>query len=185
MDYVMNGRTAGAQGHYHPRMAPHGNYPCLGDDAWVSIAVETEQEWQSLCEVMGDPAWVQDERFHDASNRIKNRLELDDFIGLWTRRYSPQEICSILQSADVACFPVQDILELYGDPHEQHQRLSTLVEVPDRTPADIIYGIPWRLHDTPGSIRTPQAELGEHNSYVFHELLGLSSMNVIGNSTRT
>ena len=53
MDYNMNGRIQGLQGNRHPVLCPHGNYPCQGDDKWVAIAVDTEEEWKNLCKGLG------------------------------------------------------------------------------------------------------------------------------------
>ena len=37
-------------------MAPHGVYPCEGDDQWVAIAVHDDACWQRLCRAMGREA---------------------------------------------------------------------------------------------------------------------------------
>jgi len=63
MDYKMNGRVQGLQGNRHPTLCPHGNYPCQGDDKWVSIAVDTEEDWKNLCAGLGAPEWISDKRF--------------------------------------------------------------------------------------------------------------------------
>ena len=52
-EYSMNGRVMGPQGNQHRRMAPHGIYPCTGQDQWVSIAVDTDETWRKFCELMG------------------------------------------------------------------------------------------------------------------------------------
>jgi crotonobetainyl-CoA:carnitine CoA-transferase CaiB-like acyl-CoA transferase len=41
-----------------------------------------------------------------------------------------------------------------------------------------LYGMPWLLSHTPGSVRTPAPLLGQHNEYVFHELLGMSTEEI-------
>ncbi len=58
MDYVMNGRVAGPIGNRHPLAvaAPHGVFPCAGEDRWITIAVTTDQEWQGLLATMEQPA---------------------------------------------------------------------------------------------------------------------------------
>ena len=57
MDYAMNGRVAGPLGNRHPlgAAAPHGVFPCAGEDRWISIAVFDEVEWQGLERAMGEP----------------------------------------------------------------------------------------------------------------------------------
>ena len=177
MDYVMNGRVAGHQGNLHPTLAPHGTYPCQGDDKWVSIAVDTEGEWQSLCQATGNSHWVQDERFQDKYSRMKHRDELDRLIGEWTRNYKHYEVTERLQKAGVAAAPVLDALEQYEDPHLRER--GTYVEVVQSTSGEeILLDTSWRLEDTPGGVRFASPNVGEHNDYVFGELLGLSPEGV-------
>lgn len=63
LEYSMNKRSPYRCGNQDAIMAPHNCYRCKGDDKWVSIAVATDEEWQALCRVMGDPAWSNDEAF--------------------------------------------------------------------------------------------------------------------------
>ena len=60
MYYVMNGRVAGPIGNRHPLAvaAPHGVFPCAGDDRWISIAVFEPEEWEGLVAAMGAPDWA-------------------------------------------------------------------------------------------------------------------------------
>ena len=53
MEFTMNGRVAGRIGNHDPHMSPHNVYRCAGDDEWVAIAVQSDEEWGRLCEVMG------------------------------------------------------------------------------------------------------------------------------------
>ena len=80
MDYQMNGRVARPQGNRHPYMSPHNNYPCAGEDKWVSIAVKTNEEWRSLCQAMGNPAWSSEERF--GNRRPKDAAEISKIDGI-------------------------------------------------------------------------------------------------------
>ena len=44
-------------------MAPHGCYPCSGEDRWIAVAVSNDEEWRSLCRVLDRPEWENDPRF--------------------------------------------------------------------------------------------------------------------------
>ena len=91
MEYGISGRSAGLRGTRNPLMAPHNNYPCLGDDKWVSIAIRTEVEWQAFCGAIGNPPWTSDPRFVDAYSRSSNIEELDRHVAQWTRERTPDE----------------------------------------------------------------------------------------------
>ena len=172
LDYSMNRRIMGTRGNLHPTMAPHGNYPCQGEDEWVSIAVASDEEWQGLCRAIGDPPWSRDERFADGSGRLQHREELDKLISEWTMQHSHHEATALLQQEGVAAAPVLNIEEQYFHPHFQERQTFVECHHP-RVGTETIYGIPWRLSAIPGEVRRHAPLLGEHNDYVFRELLGL------------
>ena len=53
LDFAANGREPTRIGNSDPVMAPHGCYPCAGEDRWIVIAVSEDSEWQGLCKVLG------------------------------------------------------------------------------------------------------------------------------------
>ena len=171
MEYFMNGRVLGTMGNRSPTMAPHNNYPCLGEDRWVSIAVDTEEEWRSFCTAIGNPPWVKEKRFSDKFNRQRNLEELDRLVSAWTINLSNYEVMDILQKAGVAATPCLDLMERFSDPHYAERGTHLQVEHP-ATGIDIIAGIPFKLSGTPGEVRRHAPMLGQHNDYVFRELLG-------------
>ena len=177
LDYVMNGRVLGPVGNAHPSMMPHDNYRCAGDDAWVAIAVRSEAEWQALCLATGHAEWADDSRFGDAYLRRQHRAELDGLITNWTRQYTPYEVMETLQAAGVAAMPVMNLEDQFRDPHLREREIHLESEHP-RVGLEFLHGIPWRLSGTPGRISRPAPLLGEHNHYVFSDLLGLPEAEI-------
>ena len=177
MEYFMTGRVLGTMGNRSPTMAPHNNYPCLGEDRWVSIAVDTEEEWRSFCAAIGNPPWVKQKRFNDKFNRQRNLEELDRLVSAWTINLSNYEVMDILQKAGVAAAPCLDLTERFSDPHFAARGTHLQVEHP-ATGVDIIAGIPFKLSGTPGEVRRHAPLLGEHNDYVFRELLGRTESEI-------
>ena len=173
LEYQMAGRALKPRGNYDPDFAPHNNYPCAGDDQWVSIAVRTEEEWQSFCRALGNPDWTGDPRFADKKSRLLNSPELDRLLTAWTHQHTREEVTRLLQQHGVAAMPVMNIEDQFADPHWQERRAYVDIEHP-HVGAEWLYGMPWLLSDTPGSVRTPAPLLGQHNEYVFCHLLGLS-----------
>ncbi|MDO8672510.1 MAG: CoA transferase, partial [Dehalococcoidia bacterium] len=152
MDYTMNGRVMGTQGNFHPTMAPHDMFPCKGKDKWVSIAVSTEEEWESLCRVMGNPQWTRATRFSDKYLRQKGSQELRELIGEWTRQYTNFEVTKMLQQAGVDAAPCLDVGERFLDPHFQEREIWITMEHP-ATGVDWLVGQPWKLSKTSGGVR--------------------------------
>ena len=73
LDSTVNTKEWDAQGYNEilgQQYSPYGAYPCLGEDEWVIIAVETEEEWQGLKTALGEPKWVSDKKFNSISNSL-------------------------------------------------------------------------------------------------------------------
>jgi crotonobetainyl-CoA:carnitine CoA-transferase CaiB-like acyl-CoA transferase len=68
LDWSANGRIWSRYGNRSPYKpaAPHGVYPCVGEDRWLTIACFTEAEWRALTQVAGYPEWAEDPRFVDS-----------------------------------------------------------------------------------------------------------------------
>ena len=174
MDYSMNGRSPMRTGNHDAIMAPHNCYRCKGHDAWISIAVANDQEWEALCRVMGSPEWTKEEAFSSAYSRWQNQDRLDRLMEEWTINYRYQELMELLQEAGVAAMPSFKAKDLFTNPHLIAREAITEVTHPVLGTRKTI-APPWKLSETPARISRPAPLLGEHNEYVFGELLGMST----------
>lgn len=172
MDFTMNGHIRNRNGNVDEIMAPHNCYPCKGKDRWISIAVATEPEWQSLCAAFGNPDWSKHADYADAYSRWQNQTRLDEHISNWTRNYTDYEAMELLQRAGVAAVPSFDAEELYSDPHLAERAFTDIVEHPT-IGAWIAIAPPWKLSATPARITSQAPSLGQHNEYVFCKLLNI------------
>ena len=177
LEYTMNGRVPGRRGNRDDAMAPHNCYRCRGEDRWVSIAVATEEEWQALCGVMGNPELTRDPRFSDDRSRWEHQEELDRIIGEWTRGQDDYDVTQKLQTAGVAAAPSLSSEGLFRDAHLKERGVFTQVEHPVLG-KDWVIRPPWRLSATPAGADRRSPLLGEHNDYVFKELLGLPAEEI-------
>lgn len=174
LDYTMNKRIRKRHGNRHEFMAPHNSYRCSGGDLkWVTIALSDDKEWDALCKVMGNPEWSKDEEFSDSLSRWKNQEELDNHIEQWTMNYTPYEITEMLQKVGVAAFPSLSNRDLVEDPHLNERGFFEEWDHPEigKRKYD---GLLWKMSKTPGKINRRAPLVGEHNDYVFGELLGMS-----------
>ena len=177
MDFSANGRTQQRMGNQDTSMSPHGCYPCLGDDRWITIAVATDLEWESLCWVLGQEEWAADPRFEDSLSRWQNRDALDALIGSVTSHWDAHELMHALQRGDVAAGAVLDSKDLLFDPHLNERGFYEVVAHHDSTgiPPLPYAGRPWKLSKTPAVKGKAAPLMGEHNSLVISELLGRTS----------
>ncbi len=177
LEYQMTGDIPAPPGNDDADFAPHNNYQCSGDDSWVSIAVANQCEWAALAGVLADGELESDERFADHAARWRNRRPLDEIISDWTRTVSPQQATETLQAAGVAAMPVMNIADQFADPHLDARGTYVEIDHP-HAGAEMLYGIPWLLSQTPGAVRTPAPLLGQHNEYVLSELLGMDDADI-------
>ena len=176
LGYSMNRRLPQPTGNRHSSMAPHGCYPCAGDE-WVTIAVDDDQRFAALCRVMGRPGLAADTRFADVVSRYRNQDQLDGIVQEWTRQLTPQAVTEALQGAGVSAAPLLGVPALFDDPHLRARGFWESVSHPDAGTWDVD-GVPWRLSRSPAHIRLPAPRTGEHNEYVLRSLLGLSEEEV-------
>ena len=178
LDYTMNKRIQGRIGNRHSSMAPHGCYPCKGDDKWVAIAVRSEEEWRHLCAAMNNPDWTKDERFSDMPGRWKNQDELNKCIGAWTKNFGHYEVMHMLQGAGVPAAAVLNVKEILLDEHVKERGFLEMVDHPEvgRRPMPTMS---FKMSKTPGSIRKSGHLLGEDNEYILGKLLGITEPEMV------
>ena len=172
LDFAMNGREQSAQGNGNGAATPHGVYRCAGDDAWVSIAVTSETEWQGLRRALGNPDWAGDSSFGDGYQRWLHREELETRLEEWTRQRTPGEVTETLQREGVAAFPSLAADQLMVDPHLAARESFPEVTHPEKGRQRGV-GPPWRFSATPARLDGWTPSLGEDNERVFHGLLGM------------
>lgn len=160
--------------------APHGCYPCLGEDEWVVIAVSSDEEWDSLCRAMGSPEWCNDPKFADQLSRYKHQDELDGHIRAWTAQRDHYAAMHRLQRAGVPAGAVLNNKELLLDPQYRARGFYQSVEHPEETGLGTMPypGPPWKFTRTPGSVRRAAPTLGQDNELILGTYLGLSQREI-------
>jgi len=172
MDYTMNQRVRSFAGNRDDTMAPHGCYPCLEEDTWIAIAIASDEDWDVFCHAMGSPQWTKDERFADGLSRWQNQDDLDRLVGEWTSTHYVSEITEILQQAGIAAGPSFTPEQVANDPH-LIERGFLIAPQHLESGNKVLAGVPWKMSATLPTV-DPSPLLGQHNEYVFCELLGMS-----------
>jgi benzylsuccinate CoA-transferase BbsF subunit len=173
LDYSANGRVAYREGNKNPDAAPHNAYQCIGDDRWCAIAVFTEEEWKNFCGVLGNPSLASEPKFKTLADRKNNEEELDKIVNQWTGQHTAEEVMNLMQAAGIAAGVVatgEDVMD--KDPHIRERGFFRELEYPEigkfRTQAGPHFEMSKYTYD----LKLPPL-LGEHNEYVFKEILGL------------
>ncbi len=133
--------------------------------------------WDRLQEVMGGPEWMSDPRVSSPSARFYETEYLESMLEEWTLQYGKQEIFHRLQAAGVPCAPVNSGSDLLESAQLEARGFWHEVAVPKAGPIRLP-GALASMSGTPWTQRTRGPLLGEHNSEVYGELLGLPSERI-------
>jgi crotonobetainyl-CoA:carnitine CoA-transferase CaiB-like acyl-CoA transferase len=183
MDYALNGRTRKTLGNRCDRAAPQGAYRCAGENRWVALAVQDEAQWRALCGAIGRPEWAADRRFSTLPARLRRHDEIDAAIEEWTLTLKPREAARQLQDAGVPAGMITDNLSAFDDP--QIAARGFFHRMTQREAGTHLYpGFLWKLSETPPRFRYPAPCLGEHNDYVYREVLGYTEEEIAGLEAR-
>lgn len=167
------GVTVERMGNEDGRRAPHGVYATSAPDRWLAISVGSDGEWQALLHVTGRQDLAGDPRFATQAARHSAREALDGIVAEWCAARNAEEAAEALQRAGVAAHVSWSAADIVGDAHLRARgAIVDVVEGAGRRRAAV--GAPARFSksDNP-AIERGTPGLGEHEDYVYGELLGI------------
>ena len=171
--FSLSGKYRDRAGNRHPSAAPQGCYRCDGDDEWIAISVGSDEEWRTLCDLMGRPD-LREGELAGYAGRLRRHDALDAAIEKWTQGRNKHDLMRLLQAHGIAAGAVQQISEAAKDPQLEHDGYFRLQRYPGDAGSHLHPGLPFALAETPLSFRAPAPDLGQHNRRTFHDLLGIS-----------
>lgn len=189
LDYQVNGRGTRRAGFppgnrsEWPAVAPHNTYRTAGADRqgqdwWVFIACQTQEQFEALCHVMGTPELLSDPKFATMQARVANQDELDAVISTWTAPRRRYEIMDALQAVGVIAAPIQGAEDrVEYDPQLRAREMYPVTSHPEIGEFEI-ERFPPRLSRTPAFNGGRAPMLREHEEYVYGDLLGLGSAQI-------
>jgi benzylsuccinate CoA-transferase BbsF subunit len=177
LDYFVNGRVQERAGNTSAYHAPHGVYPCAGEDRWVAIACGTEEQWRSLCAVTG-LGWEDDSRFATFAARQADREVLDGTLAAWTAPRDPDALERDLQAAGVPVHRATSAADAIADPQLRARGHFATVAHEELGPV-VLEAPRIRMSRTDAGLRLPGPMFGQHNEYVLRDLLGMSEEEVV------
>lgn len=172
LDYTVNQRIQHAQGNRCSYAAPHGIFPCRGNNRWCAIAVFDDSEWKALCNVMGNPAWAKKPEFSTLLLRKRNEDKLEKLLSKWTVNYDAEELMSKLQAAGVPAGSVENGEDIHQDPQLAHRHYLWELDHPE-IGKHSYEAPPFIFSKTPAELNKAGPCLGEDTEYVCTEILGI------------
>ena len=166
--FRLTGKTKPRTGSRSTNSAPRNAYRCK-DGKYVGLSGSTQGMAERILRVVGHPEMIEDPRFKTNADRLKNVEILDAVIGEFIGRYTQNEVVALMDKAQVTVGPIYDAAQIMQDPHVQARGI--LADYDDAQMGSFpMHPVVPRLDGTPGSIRTPAPELGEHNREVLADI---------------
>ena len=154
-------------GNRHPTIVPYETLEAADGD--LVVAVGNDQLWKTFCGVLELETLANDARFQTNKDRVSAHAELRPLLVERLKTRPAAEWLSKLKEAGVPCGGVRDLDQLFSDPQIIDRAMVVALDHPA---AGLIQqlGVPIKLGDTPGAVRTPPPLLGEHTEAILKEI---------------
>ena len=173
--YLVTGRAPGRLGNAHPSIVPYQAFAT--SDGHIVLAIGNDGQFARFCEVAGRPELARDPRFATNASRVQHRGELVAALAPILAARGAADWVGALEAAGVPCGPINDLAQVFEDPHVRHRGVR--VEVPDPRCGTVpVVASPIRLSETPVRYDTPPPALGQHTREVLVGILGMDEAQV-------
>jgi crotonobetainyl-CoA:carnitine CoA-transferase CaiB-like acyl-CoA transferase len=169
--FFATGDAPPRMGNRHPTIVPYETFEA--SDGEFVLAVGTDEQFRRFCDVADLRALASDERFATNPGRVRNYEALRPQLAAAVRRRTRAAWIDALTEAGVPCGSVRDVREVLTDPHLEARRMIEVVEHAAAGSVRVL-GVPIKLSDTPGRVRTAPPTLGQHTVAVLRDDLGLA-----------
>lgn len=169
-EYTVSGHIRERSGSKLPQVAPSNIYKCKDGD--FLIAANQDTIFKRLAVAMGRPELATDPRYATHVARGDRQDELDALIGEWTQTKTKAEVAALMEENAVPAGQIYRAPDMLEDPHFAAR--EAIVEVPNERWGGVkMQNVFPKMSETQGEIRWTGPALGEHNSEVYGDLLGL------------
>ncbi|UCC59378.1 MAG: CoA transferase [Dehalococcoidia bacterium] len=153
-----------------------GIMPCK--DGFVEICLYSEQDWEGLVKLMGDPEWAHDEKYKDIPSRAGNSSEVQQLLTDWLMQHTMEEIYQGGQKLRVPIGAYYSPRDLLGSRHLKSRGFFADVDHPQMGTVTCPTA-PYRFSRTPWHAERAAPLIGEHNEAIYHERLGYSKQDLV------
>ncbi len=165
--YLATGNVPKRTGNHNPEIAPYGVYQA--NDGWFNLAVGTNVLWQRFCDALGATLLRDDPRFATNHQRSVNYVAMNAELDTIFHQYTTRELQDILIPAGIPIGEIHDMASVFADP--QVKALDEVVTIAHPILGDIrVVGAPYRLSETPATVRHHPPLLGEHTDEILTEM---------------
>ena len=171
MNYL-HGGLPGRLGNAHPNIVPY--QPFRTADGYIIVAIGNDGQFARFCDLAGRADLARDPDYATNDSRVRNREALLPMLREIFAGRSSAEWLGGLEERNIGCGPINDLADVFGDPHVEAREMVVRMDHPlDGGAGVALIGSPMRLSATPVAYRHPPPLLGEHTEAVLRERLGL------------
>jgi crotonobetainyl-CoA:carnitine CoA-transferase CaiB-like acyl-CoA transferase len=139
------------------------------DGRFIAISASIQAMAERLFRTIGRADMIDDPKFRTNTDRVRNIDECDGIVAAWIADRTLAENMTAFEASEVTATPIYEIDQLLDDPHVQAR--GVIVEVPDQEAGSVLmHNIIPRLSETPGKLRTPAPDLGQHTRSVLEAI---------------
>jgi len=160
-------------GNRGPQGAPQNVYACAGDENWLALVVRNDDEWAALKDLLGNPAWADDEELSTHAGRRRKHGVIDDALASWCAGRELDETVEALQARGIPASGVWDARKQSEHPQFVARGFFEDVDHPIVGSHPIVRP-PFKFATVDRWNRTPAPTMGQHNDEVLTEA-GLSA----------
>lgn len=176
-----DGKVPGRAGNAHANIVPYQVFEVApdaqGHPQHIILAVGNDSQFAKFCDVAGRPDIAADERFARNQNRVRHRDVLVPMLEAIMKTRGKADWLTALEAAKVPCGPINDLAEVFADPHVQHRGMVHTWHHPLADAVDLVAS-PIKMSATPVRSDLPPPLLGEHTDEVLAEWLGADAARV-------
>lgn len=154
------------------RYAPYNMYST--STGHVVVAVTTDQQWSALAELLMRSGLAVPSGLETMKQRLANLSTVDDLVGAWCQPLATQVAVSDARASGVPCAPVRHLADVVGDKYFRDRGLVTDLSFSGLGTLPVL-GSPLHFEDEAAVPLMPTPELGQHNSLVYQDWLGLDA----------
>ena len=173
--YFATGAAPQRLGNRHPTIVPYETLEA--SDGELVVAAGNDHLWRTLCGVLELDALADDPRFATNQDRVQARNELRPLLAERLRTRSVGEWLETLRGAGIPCGAVRDLDAVFSDAQIIERAMVVALDHPVAGAIRAL-GVPVKLADTPGSVRTAPPTLGQHTEQVLANDVGLSAEEI-------
>jgi len=176
-NYLVSGQIPVKLGNEHPNIVPYKVFAT--SNGHVILAVGNDRQFHDWCTVANAGELKSDPRYASNPLRIANRETLYDIMPDFMKRKTTEEWLAELGELKVPCSPVNNIDQVFEDPHVKFRGMRIEMDHPTAGSGKVpLIGNPVKMSGTPPQYRLAPPTLGQHSDEVLKELLGFDEKQI-------